>query len=303
MPEIIKLVEENAKVGEGPVWDSTSQTLLWTDIQTGRMFRYDPESGTNETIHRGHYVGGFAVNKQGGLLQCIWDGVVLWRSDEDWVQIHEGTHNGDQLKFNDVSADPAGRVFAGSFLDDGPGKLFRFDPDGSVTVAEEGVGCSNGIGYSPDHRTMYYTDSMKRVIYAYDYEQATGNISNRRDFIQLADTEGVPDGMTVDAEGFLWVAVWFGGCIIRFDPDGQEERRIHFPASQTSSVMFGGRDLTDIYVTTADFPVEPGGGLDPVGYDWEAYRNGYRGGGLFVVKDAGVQGKEEYQSDFCWPTQ
>jgi D-xylonolactonase len=192
-------------------------------------------------------------------------------------------------------------VFAGSFLDDGPGKLYRFDPDGSVTVAEEGIGCSNGIGYSPDHSTMYYTDSTKRTIYAYDYDQATGNITNRRDLIKLADTEGVPDGMTVDADGYIWTAVWFGGCIIRFDPDGREEQRIHLPAYQTSSVMFGGKDLTDIYVTTADFPVEPGGDLDPVDYDWDAYSNGYRGGGLFVIKDPGFQGKEEYKSDFSWP--
>ncbi|SVC14239.1 uncharacterized protein METZ01_LOCUS267093 [marine metagenome] len=301
MPEIVKLAEESAKVGEGPIWDADTQNLLWTDIQTGRLFRYDPATGTNETIHNGHYVGGFAVNKQGGLLQCIWDGVVLWRSDDDWVRIHGETYEGERLQFNDISADPEGRVFAGSFLDDGLGKLYRFDPDGSVTIAEEGVGCSNGIGFSPDHRTMYHTDSTKRTIYAYDYDQATGDITNRRDFIKLVDTEGVPDGMTVDAEGYIWTAVWFGGCIVRFDPDGTEEQRIHLPAYQTSSVMFGGNNLTDIYVTSANFLVEPGGDLDPADYDWSAYNNGYRGGGLFVIKNSGFQGKEEYKSDFAWP--
>ena len=301
MPEIVKLVEENAKVGEGPIWDQDTQTLLWTDIQTGRLFRYNPATGENETIHRGHNVGGFAVNRQGGLLQCIWDGVVLWNSDNDWVRLYGETHEGEPLQFNDISADPAGRVYAGSFPDDRLGKLYRFDPDGSVTIVEEGVGCSNGIGYSPDHTTMYYTDSAKRTIYAYDYDQATGNISNRRDHIELADTEGVPDGMTVDADGYIWSAIWFGGCIIRFDPDGREVRRIHLPAFQTSSVMFGGSDLTDIYVTTADSPGVPGGDMDPAGYDWDAYKNAYRGGGLFVVRDVGVQGREEFKSNFAWP--
>ncbi len=301
MPEIVKLAEEKAKVGEGPIWDPRTQTLLWTDIQTGRLFRYDPATGTNETIHKGHYVGGFAVNKQGGMVQCIWDGVVLWRSDDDWIRIHGETHNGERLQFNDISADPAGRVFAGSFLDDRPGKLDRFDSDGSVSIVEEGIGCSNGIGYSPDRRTMYHTDSAKRTIYAYDYDESTGNICSRREFVVLPDTEGVPDGMTVDAEGYVWTAVWFGGCIIRFDPKGNEERRIRLPALQTSSVMFGGTDFADIYVTSADFLVEPGGDLDPAGYDWDSYRNAYRGGSLFVVKDSGIQGKREYEADFPWP--
>ena len=106
------------------------------------------------------------------------------------------------------------------------------------------------MGYSPDESIMYYTDSSVRTIYAYDYDRATGSVSNRRDFVKLPDTAGVPDGMTVDSEGYVWTAVWFDGCIVRFDPDGVEERRIALPAIQTSSVMFGGPDLTDIYVTT-----------------------------------------------------
>ena len=301
MVTIEKIAEVNAKVGEGPVWDVKNQKLLWTDIQTGRMFVYDPATGAYETIHDGYYVGGFTINKPGGILQFIWDGVILWNSDDDWVRIHPESYEGNQLKFNDIAPDPEGRVFAGSYLPDDLGKLFRFDPDGSIEVVEEGIGCSNGIGYSPDLKTMYYTDSNKRTIYAYDYDRATGRISNRRNFVVLADTEGVPDGMTVDADGYIWTAVWFGGCVIRFDPDGREERRIHIPAYQTSSVMFGGKDLTDLYVTTADFNVDPGGPLDPVDYDWDAYQSGYRGGGLFRVRLGDIQGREEFQSDFAWP--
>jgi D-xylonolactonase len=265
------------------------------------MFRYDPATNAQETIHKGFNVGGFVLNRQGGLFLCIWDGVALWNSDDDWKRLFGETYNGNLLRFNDISADPEGRVFAGTYLDNGLGKLFRFDPDGTVSVAEEGVGCSNGIGFSPDLATMYYTDSTKRVIYAYDYDRATGKISNRRDFVVLANTEGVPDGMTVDADGYVWTAVWFGGCVIRFDPNGKEERRLFVPAYQTSSVMFGGKDLTDLYVTTADYNVNPGGVLDPVGYDWKAYKNGYRGGGLFRIRLGDIQGREEFQADFAWP--
>lgn len=300
MPTVEKVAEVHAKVGEGPIWDADRQRLLWTDIQTGRLFSYDPATHACETIHNGFNVGGFAVNRQGGLLLCIWDGIVLWKSDEAWVRVHDETHAGDLLRFNDVTADPEGRMFAGTYFPDGLGKLYRFDPDGAITVVEEGVGCSNGMGFSPDLSTMYHTDSTRRTIYAYDYDRRTGAVRNRRDFVTLPDTEGVPDGMTVDAEGHVWTAVWFGGCVIRFDPDGKEERRIRIPAYQTSSAMFGGKDLNELYITSADIPLDPGGALDPVGYDWNAYKTGYRGGGLFRVK-LDIQGREEFKADFAWP--
>ena len=297
---IEKIAEVDAVVGEGPIWDPAHGKLLWTDIHTGRLFSYDSATNRYETIHKGFNVGGFALNKKGGIVACLWGGVALWNSDEDWVQLIPETVDGDQLKFNDVTADPEGRMFGGCYLDDQPGKLYRIDPDRSIRVVEEGVGCSNGMGFSPDQKTMYYTDSMIRTIYAYDYNRTTGEISNRRVFTKLADTDGVPDGMTVDAEGFVWTAVWFGGCVIRFDPDGKEERRINLPAYQTSSVMFGGKDLTDLYVTTASYLVEPGTPLDPVNYDWDAYTKGYRGGGLFRIRQE-IKGQEEYQADFPWP--
>ena len=204
------------------------------------------------------------------------------------------------LQFNDVGADPEGRVFAGTAFPDKPGKLYRFDPDGTVEMVAEGLGCSNGLGFSPDLKTMYHTDSGPRTIYAYDYERESGRVGNRRTFVKLADTEGVPDGMTVDAEGFVWSANWFGACIIRFDPDGVEERRIQTPAKQTSSVMFGGKDLDELYFTSAAVQEEPGGALDPVGYDWDDYKNSYRGGGLFRIK-LDIQGRKEFKADFAWP--
>lgn len=302
MPTVEQVAEVNAVVGEGPMWDPDTQKLLWTDIASGRLFSYDPVARSHQVIHQGHNVGGFVLNEQGGLLTFIWNGVALWKSDDEWVRIHDETYNDDPLHFNDVIAAPEGRAFAGTYLEDKPGKLYRFDPDGTIEVIEEGVGISNGMGFSLDLSTMYFTDSTVRTIYAYDYDRRTGRVSHRRNLVVLPDTEGVPDGMTVDAEGFIWTAVWFGGCVIRFDPDGKEERRISIPAYQTSSVMFGGKDLNDLYITSAGTTINPGSPIDPVGYDWERYRSGYRGGALFRVT-LDIQGREEFKANFAWPKQ
>jgi len=299
--QIEKLAEENALVGEGPLWNPEEQKLLWTDIHNGKLFSYDPATGKNTLIHQGAKVGGFVQNRQGGYVLCIWDGILLWRSDADWVRFQPESHEGELLRFNDVIGDPGGRVFAGSYFGDKPGKLYRFDPDGKVSIAAEGIGCSNGMGFSPDLKTMYYTDAAARTIYAYDYQKETGEISRQRVFVKVSDRDGVPDGMTVDAEGFVWSANWFGACIIRFDPDGKEERRIQTPAKQTSSAMFGGKDLDELYFTSADYKCEPGSPLDPVGYDWDDYGRAYRGGGLFRVLGLGIQGREEFKADFPWP--
>jgi D-xylono/L-arabinono-1,4-lactonase len=292
MVEIERIADMAAVVGEGPLWDPKKQVLYWTDIRGGRMFRYDPASGRHEEIHRGHFVGGMMVNRPGGLLTFIWDGIVLWNSDDDWVKIRE-SHGGDVLRFNDVIAASNGSAFGGSYFDDRPGKLFRFDPDGGVEVIAEDVICSNGMGFSLDDRTFYHTDAMRRTIYAHDYDPATGHVENRRPLVTVPESLGFPDGMTVDAEGCLWSAIWGGGCVVRFDPSGKEMRRVEIPARQTSSVMFGGPDLADLYVTSALQGAEPGE-TDPAGPN-------YRGGSLYRVRGLGVRGREEFESDFAWP--
>ena len=299
--EIKKVAEESAVVGEGPLWNPEEGLLIWTDIATGRMFSYDPSSDQNTQIHDGFNVGGFMQNENGGYVCFIHNGVVLWKSDDEWERIHSEEFEGNVLAFNDVIATPNGGAFAGTYFEDRKGKLYYFSPEGSVSIIEEGVGCSNGMGFSPDRGTMYYTDAMAREIYAYDFDSDTSQLSNRRLFKKIDSNLGVPDGMTVDAEGYVWSANWFGSCIIRFDPDGTEERRIQTPALQTSSVMFGGTDLDDLYFTSADFVCSPGSELDPVDYDWDEYGRSYRGGGLFRIRGIGIQGKKEYKANFKWP--
>ncbi|MGY8824192.1 MAG: SMP-30/gluconolactonase/LRE family protein [Candidatus Latescibacterota bacterium] len=301
MYEIEKLAEENAVVGEGPMWNADEEKLIWTDIQTGRLFAYDPAKGSNTQIHSGFNIGGLMQNKAGGYLCFIWDGVVLWKSDDEWVRIQPEEYEGELLRFNDVIAAPDGSAFAGTFYGDKPGKLYHFGKYGSVEIVEEGIGCANGMGFSPDLKTMYFTDAAAREIYAYDFDAETASTSNKRIFVKVGAEDGVPDGMTVDSEGYIWSANWFGACIIRFDPDGKEERRVATPAKQTSSVMFGGKDLDELYFTSAAFDCPPGSALDPLGYDWDTYQSSYRGGGLFCVKGLGIQGKAEYKADFSWP--
>jgi D-xylono/L-arabinono-1,4-lactonase len=144
------------------------------------------------------------------------------------------------------------RVFCGTMpTPDRLGRLYRLDPDGTLTKLLDGIGVSNGMGFTPDRKQLYYTDSPTRKIYLFDYDQATGAISNQRVHIETPASEGVPDGMTIDAAGYLWSARWDGGHLFRYAPDGTEVLRIPFPAKKVTSVTFGGTDYTTIYVTTA----------------------------------------------------
>lgn len=300
--EMIAAVD--AVVGEGPLWDPKTQRLYWSDIRTGRLFQFTPSKKEHKQIHGGVFVGGLAVNKQGGLTLGTWEGVMLWRSDQDWKWLHhapaEGGAKGAKSKyqFNDCKAGPGGSFYAGSYYDgESTGKLYCFRPSGKVEVIAEGLGVSNGMGWTSDLRTFYHTDSGTRTISKYDYNAKTHKASNRRTFVKLPNTEGVPDGMTVDAEDHVWTATWGGGAVIRFDPDGKEERRIRFPATQASSAMFGGPDFKDLYVTSAQFGT--GGapsGFEPKGYDFSAHR----GGELYRVR-LNIKGKPEFETDFPWP--
>ena len=158
------------ELAEGPVWDARGGVLYWTDIRTGRVCRYDPAAGDHRQIHAGVNVGGLRVNRPGGLAFGTWEGILLWRSDQESAWLHHDP----KYQFNDVAAGPDGSLYAGSYFDDRPGQgvLYRFRPGGQVEVVAEGLGISNGMGFSPDLRTFYHTDSITRTIYRYDYDPA-----------------------------------------------------------------------------------------------------------------------------------
>ena len=249
-PEII--ADYQCVTGEGPLWHPGEKRLYWVDIPKGRMFRYDPATGKHEQFYEGAVVGGFTIQEDGALLLFKEGGAVrLWREGE-LTTLLDGVPEEQDSRFNDVIADPAGRVFCGTMgVEAHPGSLYRLDPDGSITRLLGGIGVSNGMAFTPDRKRMYYTDSLAYTIYLFDYDEATGALSNQRVFARNPESEGLPDGLTADAEGCIWSARWDGGCLVRYRPDGSEDTRIKVPARQVSSAIFGGDDYRDLYVTTA----------------------------------------------------
>jgi len=292
--QIEKLAAEEALIGEGPVWDVESQSLYWVDIQGGRFWNFDPTTGENELLHTGYNVAGVTRNRGGSLTVGTWEGVQLWNSDDDFKWLFQGEHEGRPFKLNDLIVGPDGSLYGGSAHLDSC-TLFRFNTDGSVEIIDDGLDLCNGMGFSPDLSTFYSTDSPRHEIYKWDYKQSTREISNKRVFATIPSELGIPDGMTVDAEGYVWSAIWYGGTVVRIDPDGKEERRVEFPAAQTSSAMFGGKDLNELYVTSATSGTgsTERTGWEPAGFDM----NSYRGGDLYRVK-LDIQGKPEFITDF-----
>jgi len=284
------------RCGECPMWDAENQLFLWSDMLAGELFEYDPATGKVRKFAEGKNVSGFTLNQPGGLVCATHQGLYLWNEQDGWTLVAT-EFAGQALHSNDAAADPKGRfIFGTTFYDQTVGdnfergRLYSVEQHGEITIIAEGLGLSNGIGFSPDKKIMYVTDTYTREIFMYNYDVETGKASNRRVFVKIPDTEGIPDGMTVDADGFVWSAQWYGYCVVRYDPDGKVERRLHVPSGQTSSVMFGGKDLTDIYVTTAAEVVRLSAA--PKGYDFDAPHNGsvYR-------FNLGIRGLEEHKAD------
>lgn len=220
------------------------------------------------------------IQADGDLLLFGDGGAVSLLTAEGAIRPLVASIRGEETaRFNDVVADPAGRVFCGTMsLVGGLGTLYRLDLDGSFERVVEGVGCSNGMGFSPDRRLMYFVDSPTGRIDAFDYDEPGGTIENRRPFAIVDSEEGSPDGMTVDSEGCIWAAVWDGYGVVRFDRDGKRMRKIDVPARNVTSIAFGGANLRTCFVTSA-------------GADLEGEPHG-----MTFAFDAGVAGLPEFLS-------
>lgn len=249
-PELI--ADYACETGENPLWHPAEKRLYWTDIPTGRLFRFDPASRSHEEIYRGRPVGGFTFEADGGLLLFRDRGnVVHWRDGELTAIIEDIPEERDS-RFNDVIADPSGRVFCGTLSSQrSNGHLYRLDVNGKITRIIDNIQCSNGMGFSPSLKGFYYTDSYAREIYCFKYDVAHGALSKRRIFARTAESDGFPDGLTVDQEGCVWSALWDGSGLIRFDSSGTIKARMTLPTRKVSSMAFGGDDMHDLYVTTA----------------------------------------------------
>ena len=276
------IADYNCIVGEGPMWHPIENAVYWADIPRGRIFRYDPNTTEHGLFFEGGEVGGFTVQDDGSLLLFMESGAVASLRQGKLDYLIDEIESERDTRFNDVIADPAGRVFCGTMPSDSHlGSLYRLETDGSISHVLGGIGISNGMGFTPDGKQMYYTDSPTHNIYIFDYEIATGELSNQRVFVNTGENDGIPDGMTVDAEGYVWSARWDGSSLVRYSPQGEQVNRIWFPARKVSSVIFGGDDYTDIYVTTA-------GGQNKTG-------EGPGAGCLYRI-NLGITGKREYLS-------
>jgi sugar lactone lactonase YvrE len=258
MDELEHVLAVRNELGEGPIWDAETQMLYWVDIYGQAFYRFAPATGSLRKTAVGVMVGVLAPRAAGGLVLATERGFALWdESSAALTPLAAPADEHPETRFNDGAVDPAGRFWAGTMLEDSgdwnpaPGNLYRLDPDHTLHRVDSGFAVSNGIGWSLDWKTMYFTDSPRQVIYAYDYDLLTGAIENRRPFIQTPGEASVPDGLTVDSEGCIWSARWGGWRIIRYDPQGKKEREIALPVQYPTSCAFGGAALDELYITSA----------------------------------------------------
>ena len=241
-----------ARLGEGPLWDPRAEALRWVDILPGLVHRFDPATGEDTSFEVGEPVGTVAVRRAGGLVLATASGILTCAEDgSDRTRLHEVATDPPGGRFNDGKADRWGRFWAGTMLDgtDGAGAFYRLDPDGSLHTMLTDVSVSNGLGWSPDGATMYYVDTHTGGVDAFDHDPETGELTDRR---RLVDVErGWPDGLTVDAEGNLWLALWDGWAVRRYTPDGRLTDTVELPAQRITSCAFGGADLSTLYITSA----------------------------------------------------
>ena len=285
-PEVI--TDYRCQIGEGPIWHSIEKRIYWIDIPRGEVFRFDPVTNEHEICYKGsEQVSGLTIQEDASILLFFQRGAIAILRDGDLDFIIDNIPDIRGIGLNDMIADPKGRVLWGSIPEDiFSGELtcglYSIDTDGSVSMIEEGIGVSNGLGFSPGGKHLYYTDTMLRRIYRYDYDEDKGTLSNKSVFVEVKEEDGDPDGMTVDAEGYVWTAVWGSKSVVRYDPHGKEDRRVQLPALKISSVCFGGNEYEDMYVTSAI--------AGPMGPD-----DNEAAGALFRVRP-GIRGVPEYFS-------
>jgi sugar lactone lactonase YvrE len=279
-PELV--LDAHAELAEGPVWLASSGELLWVDIEPGDVHWLDPKTGADRSQNVGDPVGAAVPDRSGGLLLALPRRISrLPAGAQEPEQIVSLPGDPDH-RMNDAKCDRRGRLWAGSTTEAeeaARGALYRIDPDLQATEVLDGITVSNGIDWSPDDSRMYYIDSPTRRIDVLDYDIATGAATNRRTLHALADdVPGLPDGMCVDSEGTLWVALWGGSRVLGLTPEGAVHTQIDLPTNQVTSVAFGGDGLRTLFITSAAF-----------GLDAQTLAAEPLAGGIFAL-DVGVAG-------------
>jgi sugar lactone lactonase YvrE len=247
--------EAHALLGEAPFWDTHEQVLTWVDIYGRRIHRLYPQTGSIESWLMPDRVAAAVPRAQGGFLVALSRTLALFDPVSGQIQTIftlDGADTG--TRFNDSRTDSLGRLWIGTMneTDDAPsGTLFRFDAQHVCTAMESGLRISNSINFSPDDRLFYLADTPERIIRAYDFDLAAGTIADRRDLLTVHEGDAMPDGSAVDVEGCIWNAQWEGSRVVRYAPDGRVLRIVELPVSHPTSCVFGGPDLTTLYVTSS----------------------------------------------------
>lgn len=272
-------------LGEAPFWCVDEKVLYWVDIEGRSVLRIDPSNGEHRRFPQKFQVGCIIKRKGGGFVAGTDAGLVYLDENLGSPEIFADPE-GDkpENRFNDGKCDRQGRFWAGSadiHEVEASGALYRVNGAGNITEMQSGLIVSNGLGWSPDDRVMYLTDSGHRTIYAYDFALESGAIENRRIFAEVSEADGLPDGLCVDAEGYVWSAHWDGWRITRYDPDGRIDRVINMPVPNVTSVAFGGENLDQMFVTSARMELTE-----------QQLKEAPLSGGLFRL-DAGVRGLPE----------
>lgn len=257
------VVKAEAIVGESPVWSPHERVLYWVDITGQQIHRFNPRTAINDTFNLSEPVTAVGLRKKGGLVLTLRKNFAFFDPQTAALEMLSDPEEDIAFnRFNDAKCDRQGRFWAGTMddvnWDASAGRLYRLDPDTKVNCMQRDVVCANGLGWSPDNRVFYFTESFRYCVYAYDFDATTGSISNRRVFAALdKDSGGFPDGLTVDAEGFVWSVHNAVGRVVRYTPAGTIHRVIELPVPRPTSCMFGGENLDVLYITSARETLTP----------------------------------------------
>ena len=285
-PEVIN--NHRCRLGEGPLWDYKTNKLYLTDIPAMEICEYEPETGSFRVIPVKNTVGAMGLYDSERMVAAVGEGFAFFYKKEGEIHfIKRPEDTISETRFNDGKVDPRGRFFAGTMSLKGEknhGCLFTLETDLTISRQVEDVSVSNGLCWSPDHRSFYFIDTPTYQVACFEYDEATGRISNRKVALNIPVQDGAPDGMTIDEEGKLWIAHWDGGQITRWDPStGQKLLSIPFPVSRVTSCIFGGAQLQDLYVTTAS-----------AGLSDQQIRQQPLAGALFIIRNCGYKGMKTF---------
>jgi L-arabinonolactonase len=286
MIEIECIVDSRSLLGEATYWDHKERVLWWIDIWGPTIHRYNPATGKDDQWTAPDYLGTLSVREKGGLVVSMASGFHFFDPETGrFDPIADPEADLEDTRFNDGKTDRQGRFWSGTMFE-APGKpprkigaLWRLDPDLSVHRIIDGVGCSNGLAWSPDNRTMYFTDSYGHLVWAFDFDPASGEVDNRRVFIDLTAEDSIVDGATVDSAGTYWLTVPFKGKVQAYDHAGKLMRTIAMPVDIPTCCEFGGVDLDILYITSATLR-----------RDAAALKDQKNPGGLFAIHGLGAKG-------------